>query len=130
MVQLTQADGKPYLLSPPEGRPNKPRDEFPFTALRVDGRWWVMNLPPMRKACVRAAWATVILEHVRLSLVEPGTPAWAGRSGLESDRQHSLALVRLLEIVGEAASRVTTDLRTGHVPWTDIVGLPNRSIHG
>lgn len=45
-VQLIQADGKPYVLSPPEGSPNKPRDEFPFTALRVDGRWWVMDLPP------------------------------------------------------------------------------------
>jgi len=45
-VQLIQPDGKPYVLSPPEGSPNKPRDEFPFTALRVDGRWWVMDLPP------------------------------------------------------------------------------------
>ncbi|MHB9054522.1 MAG: hypothetical protein ACYC5F_11170 [Thermoleophilia bacterium] len=45
-VQLIQPDGKPYVSSPPEGSPTKPRDEFPFTALRVDGRWWVMDLPP------------------------------------------------------------------------------------
>lgn len=54
------------------------------------------------------------------------------RGDLEPDRQLSLALVRLLEIVGEAASWVTTDFRTDHgqIPWADIVGLRNRLIHG
>ncbi|MHB0980115.1 MAG: HepT-like ribonuclease domain-containing protein [Thermoleophilia bacterium] len=54
------------------------------------------------------------------------------RSDLELDRQLSLALVRLLEIVGEAAGRVTADVRTRHsnIPWADIVGLRNRLIHG
>lgn len=54
------------------------------------------------------------------------------RGDLERDRQLSLALVRLLEIVGEAASRVTDDFRTDHgqIPWADIVGLRNRLIHG
>ncbi len=38
----------------------------------------------------------------------------------------------MLEIVGEAASRVTADVRTRHdqIPWTDIVGVRNRLIHG
>ena|SRR5665811_284230 len=45
-VQLIQPDGKPYVSSPPGGSLTKPRDEFPFTALRVDGKWWVMDLPP------------------------------------------------------------------------------------
>ena len=54
------------------------------------------------------------------------------RVDLESDRQFSLALVRLLEIVGEAANRVTADVRTryDHIPWIDMVGLRNRLIHG
>ena len=54
------------------------------------------------------------------------------RSDLEQDRQFSLAVVRLLEIVGEAASRVTPESRAAYdsIPWADIVGLRNRLIHG
>ena len=54
------------------------------------------------------------------------------RADLDSDRQFNLALVRLLEIVGEAANRVPIDQRTRfpQVPWLLIVGLRNRLIHG
>jgi len=54
------------------------------------------------------------------------------RGALDTDRQLSLALVRLLEIVGEAASRTTPDERLKHpsIPWSQIVGLRNRLIHG
>ena len=41
------------------------------------------------------------------------------RADLDRDRQLNLALVRLLEVVGEAASRVPEDIRSLHpqVPW-------------
>jgi len=54
------------------------------------------------------------------------------RSDLDSDRQFNLALVRLLEIIGEAANRVPEDQRARipEVPWAEIVGLRNRLIHG
>ena len=54
------------------------------------------------------------------------------RPDLDSDRQFSLALVRLLEIIGEAANRVRDDQRgrIPEVPWAQIVGLRNRLIHG
>ena len=54
------------------------------------------------------------------------------RSDLDSDRLLALALVRLLEINGEAASRVSADeqARRPHIPWSSIVGLRNRLIHG
>jgi uncharacterized protein with HEPN domain len=54
------------------------------------------------------------------------------RTDLDSDRQFNLALVRLLEIVGEAANRVPEDQRARipDVPWPQIVGLRNRLIHG
>jgi uncharacterized protein with HEPN domain len=54
------------------------------------------------------------------------------RADLDRDRLLNLALVRLLEIVGEAAARVTPALRGSHpeVPWPQIVGLRNRLIHG
>ena len=54
------------------------------------------------------------------------------RADLDTDRQLNLSLVRLLEIVGEAASRIPKEDRTRYrgIPWPDIVGLRNRLIHG
>ena len=54
------------------------------------------------------------------------------RDDLYTDRMLNLALVRLLEIVGEAASRTPLDERTqdANIPWSQIVGLRNRLIHG
>ncbi len=54
------------------------------------------------------------------------------RDDLRTNRMLNLALVRLLEIVGEAASRTPLDERTQHsdIPWAQIVGLRNRLIHG
>ena len=54
------------------------------------------------------------------------------RQDLDADRILSLALVRLLEIVGEAASRVTISTRKiyAEMPWAQIVSLRNRLIHG
>ncbi|MGD8236963.1 MAG: DUF86 domain-containing protein [Armatimonadota bacterium] len=54
------------------------------------------------------------------------------RSDLDSDRTLDLSLVRLLEILGEAASRVPPGKRTQYprIPWAGVVGLRNRLIHG
>jgi uncharacterized protein with HEPN domain len=54
------------------------------------------------------------------------------RGELDTDRQLNLSLVRLLEIVGEAAGRVSAEERGRHpdIPWPEIVGLRNRLIHG
>lgn len=54
------------------------------------------------------------------------------RADLDADRLLSLALVRLLEIVGEAAGRVSPPAQQQHaqIPWAQIVGLRNRLIHG
>jgi uncharacterized protein with HEPN domain len=43
-----------------------------------------------------------------------------------------LALVRLLEIIGEAAGRVTPETRAHlpNIPWSDVVAMRNRLIHG
>ncbi len=55
-----------------------------------------------------------------------------GRSDLDDDRILSLALARLVEIVGEAATRVPSEERARHptVPWAELVGMRNRLIHG
>ena len=54
------------------------------------------------------------------------------REDLDRDRQLNLSLVRLVEIVGEAASRVSHQTQEAYpsIPWTQIVGLRNRLAHG
>jgi uncharacterized protein with HEPN domain len=54
------------------------------------------------------------------------------RGDLDTDRRLNLALVRLLEIVGEAAAHVPAEERVLHpdIPWPEIIGLRNRLIHG
>lgn len=51
--------------------------------------------------------------------------------GLDPDDETALALARLLEILGEAAARVTPELRERHpeIPWRDIADTRNRVIH-
>lgn len=54
------------------------------------------------------------------------------RTDLDKDRQLNLALVRLLEIIGEAASRVPKEeqARYADISWSEIISLRNRLIHG
>lgn len=70
-----------------------------------------------------------MLDHAREALE---LTARKSRADLDSDRLLNLALVRLLEIVGEAAARVPATDRAAHpaIPWPQIVALRNRLIHG
>lgn len=54
------------------------------------------------------------------------------RQDLDTDRMFELALVRLVEIVGEAAARVSEagKAKSPSIPWRQIVGMRNRLIHG
>lgn len=54
------------------------------------------------------------------------------RTDLDTDRLLTHALTRVLEIVGEAAARISQQTRDSHsgIPWQQIVGLRNRLIHG
>ena len=54
------------------------------------------------------------------------------RADLDTDRPLNLSLVRLLEIVGEAASRIPVAIRRRYpkIPWPQIIGMRNRLIHG
>lgn len=54
------------------------------------------------------------------------------RADLDSDRLLELGLVRLIEIIGEAAAKVTDDFRSAHpqIPWPQIVAMRNRLVHG
>lgn len=54
------------------------------------------------------------------------------RPDLDTDRMFQLALTRLIEILGEAAARVTSagHARYPDIPWPKIVSTRNRIIHG
>jgi len=51
---------------------------------------------------------------------------------LGQDRVLQLALTRLVEIVGEAANRVSPEARQRNpgIPWSQIIGMRNRLVHG
>jgi len=52
-------------------------------------------------------------------------------SDLQRDRILELAVMRLLEVIGEGARRVSEERRAAHpeVPWTDVWGMRNALIH-
>ena len=54
------------------------------------------------------------------------------RADLDSERALGLAILRCVEIVGEAASRVPVDIQQFYqdIPWPQIIGMRNRLVHG
>ena len=75
----------------------------------------------------------VRLRHIRdaarqaLAFVRGRSPA-----DLDQDPMLSLALVRLLEIIGEAARGVSAPTRESHpgIAWSQMAGMRDRLIHG
>ena len=54
------------------------------------------------------------------------------REDLHTDRMLNLSIVRLLEIIGEAARGVSPACRTAHpeVAWQEMAGMRDRLAHG
>ena len=52
-------------------------------------------------------------------------------TGLEKDRKTLFAVIRCIEIIGEAAGKVSDETRNNapDVPWNAIVGMRNRLVH-
>ncbi len=75
---------------------------------------------------------TIRLRHM-LEAAREGVAFAVGRNrqDLDTDRMFVLALMKCIEIIGEAAAKVSQDERKRHsaVPWADIVGMRNRLIH-
>ena len=75
------------------------------------------------------ALLTDMLDHAREAVT---FVKGKSRADLDSDRLLNLALVRLLEIIGEAANQIP---KPDHglypeIPWPQIISLRNRLIHG
>lgn len=53
------------------------------------------------------------------------------RADLERDDLLTLGLLKLLEIIGEAAARLSSAARhqLGTIPWPKLIGMRNRLIH-
>jgi uncharacterized protein with HEPN domain len=54
------------------------------------------------------------------------------RPQFDADEIRTLALLHLIQIIGEAASRTTQPLRARHpeIPWARIIGMRHRVVHG
>ena len=70
-----------------------------------------------------------MLDHVEEAVDLANTRT---RANLESDRIFFLALLKLVEIAGEAAGRIPDTVQADHpeIPWRDIIGTRNRFVHG
>ena len=54
------------------------------------------------------------------------------RRQFDASRLHQNAVIKALEIIGEAAGRISEDTRKVHpeIPWAEIIGMRNRLVHG
>ena len=53
------------------------------------------------------------------------------RASLDVDRKLVLALMKSIEIIGEAATKITKECQEDfpQIPWPNIIGMRNRLIH-
>jgi uncharacterized protein with HEPN domain len=53
------------------------------------------------------------------------------RKDYDSDENLRLALAHLVQVIGEAARRVSSETRSAHpeIPWIDIVGMRSKIVH-
>jgi len=74
----------------------------------------------------------VRLQHM-IEAAEAAIQFAAGRerSDLETDRMLLFAIIRAIEVIGEAASKMSEETQTAHssIPWKAIIGMRNRLIH-
>ena len=55
-----------------------------------------------------------------------------GETAFMVDRKTQDAVIRNLEMIGEAANKLSPELHSSQpdIPWVDIIGMRNRLIHG
>ncbi len=70
-----------------------------------------------------------MLDHARRAVA---AVAEKERSSLDSDFILAAALERFIEVIGEAASKVSAETKanTPEIPWREIIGMRNRLVHG
>jgi len=50
----------------------------------------------------------------------------------EQSRLHQNAVLKAIEIIGEAAGRISNEVKATHteIPWPEIIGMRHRLVHG
>lgn len=74
----------------------------------------------------------VRLRHMRDAAKEALSFAeGCARADLDTDRRTTLSIVKGVEMIGEAASKVSEECRSGlsRIPWAEIVAMRNRLVH-
>jgi uncharacterized protein with HEPN domain len=70
-----------------------------------------------------------MLDHAReaVDMIADKRPESLGQ-----ERMLELALIRLVEVIGEAAARVSPagQAKCPDIPWREVIGMRNRLIHG
>jgi uncharacterized protein with HEPN domain len=71
------------------------------------------------------------LEHILEAAERIAIYAAPGEYAFLADPMRQDAIIRNLEIIGEAASRLSRELRDAHpaMPWADVIGHRNVLIH-
>ena len=74
----------------------------------------------------------LFLAHILEAIADIQSFVVAGREGFMADRKTQSAVVRQLEIIGEAVKNLSAALtaRENAVPWRQIAGARDRLIHG
>lgn len=75
---------------------------------------------------------TVYLRHIfdAIKKIEEYTTGMNEKSFFASDKTQD-AVIRQLEIIGEATKRITINTRSNHsgIPWKDMAGMRDKLIH-
>ena len=72
------------------------------------------------------------LKHIKQAIVEAVCfTKGRNRQDLEQERMLSLALVKLIEIIGEAANKISDEKQNQYsqIPWRRMIGMRNRLTH-
>ena len=74
----------------------------------------------------------LFLEHIAEAIRRVREYTSAGRDAFFADRKTQDAVIRQLEIIGEAARSVSDELKQQHpeIPWRAMIGNRDRLIHG
>ncbi len=82
---------------------------------------------------MRAKDDTTRLHHM-LDAARKAVEFTAGKTArdFEQDEMLNLSVVRLIEILGEAANGISGELQEAHpeIPWLELRGTRNRLVHG
>lgn len=73
----------------------------------------------------------VYLRHIRDAITRIESYVGGGREAFLADNMIQDAVIRNLEVIGEAVKNLSSDLRAQHpdIPWTRIAGMRDVLIH-